>query len=300
MSTLTYLIDGIIPQHQVSILAGDSGVGKTTWIFQALLAMQREEPVFGHPTLPHPAVGYVASDRTWDEYQTQADLIGVDLSQLKIRTLIDDLSISLDDYKNHPMDVLEGMIDSLLPVDLMVVDPLIHFFGQNSCSYNYMAAALIQVNRWAKAKHITILATHHATKGRSDYEFTRTQDRISGSAALQGFSSTQLFLQAPVKGGPACHQLHICPHTAAPSILCMTFAGGTFTPWTAESEDEGMLTKVLNAIPDDTNLIIPHNFLLSAFPDTPRATLDRYLNSLLEQGHITRPKRGCYRRAETH
>jgi RecA-family ATPase len=220
MTSLPDIISGVLPQQEASILAGASGAGKTTLIMQMLKDLLDGRPVFGHPVLPHIRVGYIAGDRTWRSYQSTAERIGLDLNRIKVKTLVDDLSIDLSKLGTDPMHVLSTLISQLTPVDLVVVDPLIMFLGCNTNLYNMVASKLIQVNRWCIAHSITILGTHHASKARTDFSFLRPQDRINGTGALLGFTSTQMFLTDPQETEDSnLAEFHIIPHTAKPHVV---------------------------------------------------------------------------------
>lgn len=225
------LIEGIIPANEVSILAGASGVGKTTLIQQVLANAQKNQPAFGARVAPNLRLGYIAADRSWDSYIKTAKSTGLDLSTIGVRTLIDDESIELEGFKRNPIRTLKELVVSLQPVDLVVVDPLVVFLGVDTNKYHLNAAALIELNRFCKSENVTLLGTHHATKARSDYSFKRAQDRISGSSALLGFTSTQLFIASPDEIGrdDGVYEWYVISHHAPGRVIEMIRGdGGTF------------------------------------------------------------------------
>src|SRR5690348_3446380 len=96
------LIQDILPAKEVSILAGASGAGKTTLLMQTIAAIQRGGEVFGHAVHPDVKVGYIAADRTWAAYMRLAQQVGVDISQLVIKALIDDDSLDISHIEKSP------------------------------------------------------------------------------------------------------------------------------------------------------------------------------------------------------
>ncbi len=225
------LIEGIIPEREVSILAGASGVGKTTLIQQVLASAQKNVPAFGMAVAPNLRLGYIAADRSWDSYIRTAKSTDLDLTSINIKSLIDDESIDLRWFKQDPLAVLQDLIRKLQPIDLVVVDPLVVFLGVDTNKYHLNAAALIELNRFCRSENVTILGTHHATKARSDYTFKRAQDRISGSSALLGFTSTQLFIAGPDEVGrdDGIYEWYIISHHAPGRVVELDRKEGLFT-----------------------------------------------------------------------
>ncbi|TFH63976.1 MAG: AAA family ATPase [Gemmatimonadales bacterium] len=294
------LITGILPRDEVSILAGASGAGKTTLIMQILRSLTRNEPVFGRPTLRDIRLGYIAADRTWRSYQKTAAHVGLDLSSIGVRALVDDPAIDLKLFEASPIEELERLIGLLLPCDLIVVDPLVVFLGVDTNKYHLNAARLIRLNKLCRTNHVTLLGTHHATKARSDYSFKRAQDRISGTSALLGFTSTQLFLAAPeeTEREDGCAEWHIISHHAAPTtILLNRGEGGTFE-WAGEeslnqalSLEDRLLGFMRRHAPDPvtTGDLLNH---LSSFA-SPRS-IERTLADLRASSMIHSPSKGQY------
>lgn len=224
MTALTHpreLIEGILPETETSILAGASGVGKTTLLMQVLRCLQRNEPVFGHQPQQDIAIGYIAADRTWQAYARLAEQVGVDLAKIKIRALVDDDDIDCTHFERDPQSIMYSLLKEFVKsgVRLAVVDPLVVFLGCDTRLYHVNAARLIRLNKFCRQNNITVLGTHHATKARTDFTFKRAQDRISGTSALLGFTSTQLFMAAPDECGGEFTEWHIVSHHAPGTVL---------------------------------------------------------------------------------
>lgn len=217
------LIEGILPETETSILAGASGVGKTTLLMQVLKCLQCNEPIFGHQPQADIKVGYIAADRTWQAYARLADQIGVKLDQMVIRALIDDDDINTTNFEKDPQSIMYTLLTEFVKkgVRLAVVDPLVVFLGCDTRLYHINAARLIRLNKFCRQNNITVLGTHHATKARTDFTFKRAQDRISGTSALLGFTSTQLFMSAPDENGSDFTEWHIVSHHAPGHVIYM-------------------------------------------------------------------------------
>jgi RecA-family ATPase len=292
------IIESILPSREVSILAGASGAGKTTLIMQVLSAIQANAPVFGCHVQPNLRIGYIAADRSWRSYQKTAALASFDLASVAVRTLIDDDTVNLKDFERSPIDELERLISTMLPVDLIVVDPLVVFLGVDTNKYHLNAARLIRLNKLCLANKVTILGTHHATKARSDYTFKRAQDRISGTSALLGFTSTQLFLASPEETGRSdnCYEWHVISHHAPSKIILLTRERGVFEYVGQESTapqalDDRMLTYFFQS-----NTPLSRQEVQTALqPFGSRATIDRQLAKLVEKKVLEKDGYGSYR-----
>ena len=273
------LVEGILPRGEVSLLAGASGAGKTTLVMQLLRAIQRGEPLFQRRVKPGLRLGYIAADRSWESYQRLAATLDIDLAPLRVKTLIDDETINLDTFEVAPMRVLKQLIGELLPLDLLVVDPLVVFLGVDTNKYHLNAAKLILLNRWCRQHSLTILGTHHASKARTDFSFKRPQDRINGSGALLGFTSTQLFLAAPEETGSEFTEWHIVSHHAPAAQILLVREGAGFreattgdTAPTGRGSRKGdvIATLILRLVPGDGTAIprsvLHHKLAGSASP----------------------------------
>lgn len=225
------VIDTVVPAHEVSLLAGASGAGKTTLLLEVLKHLQQNKPVFGHEITNDLKVGFIAVDRTWEAYKKTAQLVGVDVSQLYVRALIDDDNIDTKVLESNPLQLLMQLLAEMVRNDrqLVVIDPLAVLLGCDLNKYHVVAAKLIQLNRFCRINGLTIVGTHHATKARTESGFKRPQDRINGSGALLGFTSTQLFMSAPEENGTEYTEWHIVSHHAKAKVVYLKRAeNGTF------------------------------------------------------------------------
>lgn len=290
------LVQSLLPTHEVSIIAGASGAGKTSITMQLLSAIQHHKPFFGLATTPNIRVGYIAADRGGDSLEHWSKIMDVDLSQIKIRSLIKDDDINLSKFETRPMALLLDLIRDMMPLDLLIIDPLIVFFGTDTKSYTTNAKCLIQLNRVAHQHKVTILGIHHAVKARTDFGFKRPQDRISGTGAFLGYSSTQIFLDTPEESGLPHHTLHIISHTAPGMELRLRRnASAVFELITDEETKVAQL--ILGAVP--INGTAATNEIVATLGNVPRRTIELYLTKLLKEGLLVKPSHGRYAHPHT-
>lgn len=302
------IIEHILPEGEVSILAGSSGAGKSTLLMQFLSAFQAgEEHFLGHALKLDTRWGYLANDHAWKLYEETARRCRLDINALPHISLMDDDSIDLEVFKAEPLRLLEQLLTRLVQqgCTAVVVDTLVSWFGGDIRNYNIPAYALLRLGRYCRHNGITLLGTHHATKARTDYTFSRAQDRISGSAALLGFSSTQLCLIPPDESKEAAYQFHIISHNAKAKVIALTRAseeeGGIFHPFTAA--EGGRLgeveERIMEAFSQEAEGVALSRQALAAKlgGDISLSTLDRHLKVLLAAGLVARARHGEYRKA---
>jgi len=295
------LITGLLPEHQVSILAGVSGAGKTTLLLQILKQLaQGQHSVWDMPCRPGLKLGYIVADRTKQDLLTTAEALEFPMQafNIPVRSLVDDESVDIGQFEQKPLDVLFKMLDDLGQIDLAVVDPLIVFTGVDTNKYHLNAAKLIRINRFCMDRQITILGTHHATKARSDFSFKRAQDRISGSSALLGYTSTQLFLASPeeTEDENGLSQWTIVSHHAPPKTMFLSRTGPGFVPVRTEVAApsiplDARIVEVLATGPRKAGELVQQ------LRPTGKATIYRALDRMQAAGVVVKTDWGHYRLA---
>lgn len=288
------LVVGMLPRHEVSIISGASGAGKTSLIFQLLADMQQNRPflgTFGVPS-PYPQVGYIAADRGGDSLDIWAEKTGVDLSVIKFRSIVTDDTIDIRKLEKESFRMLQDLISSMTPLDLIIIDPMIIFLGGDTKNYTHNAMRLIQLNRIAHLNKLTILGTHHAVKARTDYGYKRPQDRISGTGAFLGYTSTQMFLDTPEESGLDHHTFHVISHTAAGIEIPLTRTDiGTFQP--SDVKEAGQIQEQILHICSQG--MVPRGTVITMMSECPPRTVDFHLHRLVEEGRLRKEGFGKYR-----
>lgn len=210
--TTSTVVDFTIPRRQISILAGASGAGKTTFIMQALAHWSRGEIFDAGFTFDATRIAYLVADRTCSEVRERAARLGIGDDKLEIYGIQDDLEFNLDLLKQPHKALDVALAKFTKPFDLLVIDPIALFVEGNFIDFHQVALSLMRLGRVAIKRDCTILATHHTTKMHSDWGFKRPQDRISGSGAFQGFSGTQMVLIQGLEDEKLYDTLWVIPH----------------------------------------------------------------------------------------
>ena len=239
----------ILKRRQVHILAGASGSGKSTLLLQCIRDKRRgvDAPI----GFAGDRIAYAVMDRAADDLRDRALRWHL---QVPMYSLCDDPVIAEKDFimlykpnllMNRVMECFKRNSTDELPFDVLVLDPIILLMEGSTNDYRDVARSLIRLGWYAAMNNITILATHHATKAKTETGFMRAQDRILGSAAFQGYSGTQMILIDGPEQSSSNTSLHLIPHTAPPERHDFVWTG-------AKEDNTGELKKVNILLEDGT------------------------------------------------
>lgn len=289
----------IIPAGGISLLAGAPGVGKTAFLASFLIKFRDHLPIFGHlpSELPPNGIAIISADRSWDSTHGWYDRAG--WPDVPVYSLIDDPAFSKVRLRrrNDRVSLLCEFIDKLtLPRGgLVVVDPISLFLGGNLLDYDVCMVSCMEIRDLLRARSLTCIATAHSGKQKSKKEdrYLRLQDRILGSAALFGFTDTQMYLASPEEIDCPYYAFLWHPHMRpAETFELMRDDNGLFVP---HVESGGNRAHLLNCFPGDGSPILRSDLLVKV-NQIPLAlsTFKRLLAQLLESGDILRVSHGVY------
>lgn len=311
-----YIVSEILPANQVHILAGASGAGKTTLLYQFVDALRLGQSWFGHPVLSGLKVAYVCCDRSTEDYEQKFRATGI--QPFPVHSLLsttgpggaefdpEDIGYSSGDRKARAgakklrVEWLERIWGASGQSDVLILDPLSPFLPSDLRNYHAVASALTTLNRFCGRRSVTILGVHHAAKLHVKDGFARPQDRILGSAALQGYSGTHLFLTdaAEIEGRPGYHTFDINPHNSPPEhYQLQRDSRGLFEPWV----DRNVATlhdQLLLLIPTEPGRVKRIDLVEKAVNELDRcaSTIDKLIKEMLKDGRLIQPEYGCYAR----
>jgi len=75
-SARKYLIEGIIPEKTVNLVAGPADAGKSTWVLKMIVDFLQGKPILNGESHPCP-VAYVLTDRSLDDTHERFDRLGL-------------------------------------------------------------------------------------------------------------------------------------------------------------------------------------------------------------------------------
>lgn len=314
------IIPGILEVPSLNMLAGASGLGKTALIASVVAHVLRGGTLFGQPCTPPPAIGYIAADRPVASARQWFDLAGI--GDLPTFSIIDDRKFDLVQLRKGPAGprLLRHCIEqlNLPPGSWILSDPIALFLGGRLNDYTTVALAAIEIQRDLIEMQVATTGVCHTSKLLADVEqrYARPQDRILGSTALLGYSSTQMYLMGPDEAGRDDGQYTFSwtpHHRPAADFLIKRLPNGLFDvagayeqmpPLPAAAGIEGHLGAILSLFPEPPGTITPFQLLDAARTkldgEAPsRATLFRCLTRLQEEGRISRAGYGQWARQAT-
>ncbi len=297
----TDLIERIIVTDSVNLLAGAPGVGKTAFLAYLLPRIRDGQPIFGYQPRVVPKIGFIAADRSWQN-STRLWFEAGGYPDLPHYSLQDDPHFRPSELRNkaNRINVLSRCLEKLKlpPGSLGIVDPLALFLGGNLTDYDSCLVACSEIRRLCQEQNITLLGTAHTPKIKADKtaRYQRLQDNIFGSAALFGYTDTQLYLASPEETGEKHYSFLWAPHHAPTEIFPLgRDSQGLFVPY-AESVRHREEHSILDVVPATPEGIGFSEVLLAA--EVSKATAHRHLQQLIQDGQVERVGHGRYRRRQ--
>ena len=278
----------------LSLLSGASGVGKTAFIATLAVAFHEGGAIAEYPAR-RTSVGYITGDRSWKDSSRWFEAIG--FPEVAQYSLVDDRSFDLAKISERVKDATSALIECIDALQLpepgvIFVDPIALFLGGNLLNYHRVALNCIAIQRYATDTGHCLVGVCHTSKQKADktQRYLRMQDRINGTGALLGFTSTQMNLAGPEETGDenGYLQCYVNPHHAKPQ-----------TWYLKRDEGTGLLSFAQNPTPDtpsddlgpDPTLTAELLAVLTAFNEPPTITTTP---ELLERSRLI--PRTLYRR----
>lgn len=313
----------VIMGGTINLLAAAPGTGKSTLLAWLSRQVHERTPLFGREWGEIPYQAIICADRSWNRStKLWFDLEG--MGEIPAYSLQDDVGFKKSRLRRRGerIQIFEDCLDKLaehapggeLPLgSLIYVDPLALFLGGNLLDYDSCLVACSELRELALEKGITIIGTAHAAKQKADKQsrYLRLQDRILGSAALFGYTDTQMYLAAPDEVDRKDYVFLWCPHHAPTATFSFTRGeDGRFSPQGVIDDIQGQkLTKQKppEIPPPDWLLELlearPHTFpeliqIATEQHETSRATLHRRLQVGVKSGQIEKLGKGSYQRVK--
>jgi len=298
MST-DFVVDRILPTNQTHIIGGASGSGKTTVMFQLLKAIQEGTEWFGYQCYSLP-ISYVSCDRSLKEVDGTCKRVGCEF--LMERTI----STVNEPIQDKFTTVYEQVMSRWPDTKMLVIDGFgLLCQGRRSGdypSYGDVAQFLKVCQRRAIHDQVTILGSDHDAKTKHGLGYDNPKDRILGSSAWAGFSSSVIHIDMvnPANPQDPDRLLHIFPRDAIASVLELTFTDqGVLIEKTKQLADF-ILDEFLRTLPFDESIHLQIFVDYGEKKGFTKRTVQRWLNDRIKEGSMARSdQRGFYRRLRT-
>lgn len=304
-------LDPILLAGSINLLAGSSGAGKTALMAMMAKHLQQKLPLFGVTPTTAPYVAYIGIDKSWTRSSCQ--WFQREDVRLPHYAMTDDRAFRKSRLrsKTDRVVIFREFLHKVAPDgrafplgSLVFFEPLALFLGGNLLDYDASAVACLELREVCQELNdVCVVGAVHAGKFKADKKqgYARLQDHILGTAALWGYTDTQLYLAAPDEVRAKHALLHVNPHHAPPMQLKLRRAkDGRFLS-EIEAEAAGIvgpswIVEVLAAAPDRT--LGTADLLKAAIErELSRATLHRLLDEELRYGRVRRVGHGRYQLA---
>jgi hypothetical protein len=294
-----YLVDaasdeqeGLFPSGEVSLIAGPSGAGKTTWLLQFILSLKRGERFFGRETNPKPYV-FLCYDRSIDGLKRTCRRMRISLKDLNpLRPTDEEAKLSLvqlleeavkkPKFKDTKVFFIEGL-DMLVPQgktgDLTTVSKF-----------------LDSLQRLASRHALTIIGSVGSPKTKPNEKYQSPRDRIFGSVGWGRKVETIIYLEQDTNQPDSLRQLWILPRNGKEEKHVFRWERGrlieTDTQGRVTAEQRVVRWMEANIRPGEEFQLKQVASALNCSDSTAQSALDK----LVKEERVEKPRRGHYRR----
>jgi AAA domain len=212
------LIHSIMPEHEIYLVAGSSGAGKTSWLLSMLLEWSQGYPVFGRKSHPVPWA-YATADRSREGAERRMVGAGIPVEFVPLIAAWDE-GLTFNGIVQQAQD---------MGAKLLVIDG----FSRFSPSHNSSRAVsdwLNSVHRTLRQADLTLIGVVEEPKMKPADKYMKRRQRISGPAAWAHHAET-IFLVEQLddkKVGDMRRKLVVLPRNAPEVEYNATMAGGVF------------------------------------------------------------------------
>lgn len=282
-----FLIDGILPCNEIHLLAGSSGSGKTTWLFQMLAEWQEGLPVLGHTSYPVPYT-YLSVDRSSTSVKRTLQRLGL---QDKINRMVcrEHLPIGLT-----VATAIEVALKSFPDSKVFFIEGFQTLAGDRGNSYTPVAALLSATTAYCAKEGLTIIGVCHSPKMKMDEKFQHSREVVLGSVAWAAFSDTVITMDQAEDTGIIT--VRVMPRNAAKEDFQFRFGlNGVLVPVIATGGKADLELYIYSLASGST--ISRQDILQTGHAlNIASRTAERVITEALSDGVLEVASRGVYRR----
>lgn len=207
-----FIIEAVImPRREVHILAGASGIGKTTFLVQMIDDLIEGNNVFEQATHPIKPV-YVCNDRSYDDVLRTFERISP-RNQYPIYSMLTSAELK---NCHSVFEAIRHVKTLHADCDFIVFDPISQQV-ENVNSSKEVGTLFKRLTTIAQELNVTILIVHHTAKTKTDAIYANPRQRMSGCMAWGGYSNLNLIFEEAQEADPThpIRTLYVCPRNGA-------------------------------------------------------------------------------------
>ena len=285
-----YLVDVIFPRGEVHVLTGESGVGKTSWMFDFIDDWQHERDVLGRKSHWQPYC-ILVNDRSKGGMQRTLERLGKHPAAYDIRTP----KLQGKSQENPPtiVDKVAAVIKSDPNLRVIFIEGL-QVEAAESNDYGAMSRLMSGLNGLCQRNNITIIATTHTSKMNAASGGVR-RTAIIGSAATPAMCETVLvFTEMP--GFPGYVRLTVQNHNGPKEEFYYRFTDkGRLEGPVALAMKKDLMAKFIESLPEEVEEFARKQAVTFFIHNgSGEAGADKKLSEAVTAGFLGRQGRGQY------
>ncbi len=292
---VSYLVDQIFPTKEIHIIAGASGVGKTTWAFQFLDEWSQGIPVFGYKSNPCPMV-YVSCDRSEQSVGITLDRVGVPHPKF-----VDARGVSKHGDKAfeevlYTCRTLEPNVRLIFIEAFSLLVPQVSFKD----SYRTTGQFLSELSQTLSREDLTVIGTAHSPKQRENDQIIDPRQMVLGTVAWGGFVETIIAIRRVKPKNPEDmrRQILLLPRNAREESFDFDFdVRGRFTKVLPTTTFGTLNERLESAFGFDANITKSELVEMGRqIGITAERTVELWITQAVDEGRLKRIVLGVYRR----
>ena len=185
------MYDGFFPRGTVSVIAGTSGAGKTTWMIQALLAQRTKTPWLGHPA----SVGYsfvmLGADRDEDDHKRTMESMHLPLDAFPFE------HVPLSAFDGDAVQTIIDLFEAQTPRPEIVFIEGLDLLVTNGNDPHVVSLVLDGLQKFAKHYHIAVIGSVGSPKSKEGHGYSISRENILGSGVWSRCIHTVVTMQFP-------------------------------------------------------------------------------------------------------
>jgi AAA domain-containing protein len=291
-----FIVDRILPKHEIHLFGGPSHSGKTTLLLQLIDLWRNGRDVFGHRSYPAPFV-YMSCGRSLSSVHAVIKRANIDPDTEPRFNLTS--TVDAGECKNF--EQAYTIARNIEPdLEVLFIDGIHHICPGKENSLKDVSEFLAYITRRLQETGITLVGVGHSSKTKGEDRFSNPRERFLGSSAWGTGSSTMIIVERcrPDELQNNQRKVLVMPTNAADQVFDYSIdINGMFQPDLGElSQFDTYAALIL--FRDQGTEFFKRELLEIAQSvgdqGLPLRTAERYIKLLVDQGKLQSTKWGKY------